>query len=204
MRICGPPPRANVKIPMVADWHVGGGRVAAIACQPDTQGIEFFAAFIAQKPRDPRFSVRWETAGRLHVSVDAAESGKFLNDLPIALELSDDAGKSTTQLEQTAPGRYEATVGSPRTPQIATLRTHDEIIDRTLIPARYPREFDAVGNDHAAMAALADRTGGQIIWPSDHGHIDFHWPIIATPLAPWICTFALLLISAGLIAWRRI
>jgi VWA domain-containing protein len=187
------------KIPMAGYWHVGSGSVAATAFEPDLREIESFANLIAQKPRDPRFSVRWETASRLHVTVDAVDSGKFLNDLPITLELADDAGKKAEPLQQTGPGRYEAVMTSSRNSRIATLRSDDEIIDRISVSGRYPPEFDAVGNDHAAMAALADRSGGQIIWPSDHRRIDFHWPTVATPLGPWICAVGLLLISAGLI-----
>jgi hypothetical protein len=187
------------KVPMAAYWHVGSGCVAALAFGPDRSRMESIASLIAQKPRDPRFSVRWETTGRLHVVVDAADSGKFLNDLAITLELPDDAGKKTTPMQQSAPGRYEAVMASSRDSRIATLRTGDEIIDRVCIPGRYPPEFDAVGNDHAAMATLADRSGGQIIWPSDHHRIDFHWPVVATPLGPWTCAIALLLISSGLI-----
>jgi hypothetical protein len=187
------------KIPMAGYWHVGSGCVAATAFQPDSQKIESLANLIAQKPRDPRFSVRWEIGSPPHVTVEAADSGKFLNDLPIMLELADDAGKKAAPLQQTAPGRYEAVMASSRNSRIATLCTGDEIIDRVCVSGRYPPEFDAVGNDHTAMAVLADKSGGQIIWPSDHGRIDFHWPTVAMPLGPWICGVALLLISSGLI-----
>jgi hypothetical protein len=194
----------NLTVPMAAYWRVGSGCVAALAFQPDLPRIESLAALIAQKPRDPRFSVRWETAGRLRVIVDAAEAGKFLNSLHITLELAGDADKQNTLLKQTAPGEYEVTIDSPRDSQIGTLRTGDEIIDRVSIAGRYPLEFDAVGNDHAAMEKLADLSGGQIIQPSDHHRIDFHWPTVATRLGPWICATALFLISVGLIMWRRI
>ncbi len=187
------------KIPMAAFWHVGSGCVAATAFGPDLGEIESFANLIAQKPRDLRFSVRWETGSRLHVTVNAADSGRFLNDLPITLELADDAGKKVATLQQTAPGRYEAVMGSSQNSRIGKLRMGDEIIDRISVSGRYPPEFDAVGNDHAAMAALADNSGGQIIWPTDHRRIDFHWPVVATPLGPWICAVALLLIASGLI-----
>ena len=158
------------KIPMAGYWHIGSGCVAALAFQPDLPRIESIASLIAHKPRDPRFSVRWGTGGPLHVIVDAADSGRLLNDLRITLELS---GEKTSPLQQTAPGRYEAVIASPRDSQIATLRTGDEIIDRISIPGRYPPEFDAVGNDHAAMATLAELSGGQIIWPSDHRALVF-------------------------------
>jgi hypothetical protein len=195
---------ADQSIPMAAEWPVGAGHVAALAFQPDPARLQSLAQLIAQKPRDPRFSVHWEAAARPHVIVNAIDSGKFMNDLAITLELSGNSSKSITPLQQTAPGRYETTIDSSRNPQIATLRTIDETIDRISLPARYPPEFDALGNDHTAMAALATLTGGQIIQPSDHRLIAFHWPISAIPLAPWFSLLALLLISAGLIAWRRL
>jgi hypothetical protein len=195
--------RANLLIPMAASWHVGSGTVAALAFRPDPSQIESLAAMIAQKPRDPRFSVQWNTGGQPGVTVDAAQSGRFLNDLQISLRLENDAGKQIIPLKQIAPGRYQAQFDSQRTPRIATLQTGSETIDRTSIPGRYPPEFDAVGNDHDAMEALADQTGGRVIWPTDHNRINFRWPIIATNLAPWICAVAFLLVSIGLVAWRR-
>jgi hypothetical protein len=193
------------KTPMAGYWRVGSGCVAAMAFQADLPRIESLASLIAQKPHDSRFSVRWEMGGQLHVIVDAADSRRFLNDLPISLEL---AGEKAVPLRQTGPGRYESVVGSSRDSRIGTVRTGDEIIDRVSVAGRYPAEFDAVGNDHAAMAALSDLGSGQIIWPSDHQRIDFHWPIVATALGPWICTIALLMIASGLIysksgIWRE-
>ena len=49
---------ADQSIPMAAYWPVGDGRVAAFAFQPDPARFQSFIQLIAQKPRDPRFSVR--------------------------------------------------------------------------------------------------------------------------------------------------
>ena len=195
---------ANAEVPMAAYWRVGSGCVAATAFQPDDRETESLASLIAEKPLDPRFSVQLETGGRLHITVDAAEAGRFLNDLAITLELVGNGPKHEAALEQTAPGRYETSVDSPRESQIATLRIGNETIDRFAVAGRYPPEFDAVGNDHAAMAKLAQDSGGKIIWPSDWGRIDFHWPWIETPAGPWICLIGLIFISAGVVQWRRV
>jgi len=194
--------RRDSDVPMAGYWRVGSGCVASTAFQPDDHEIESLASLIAEKPRDPRFSVQLETGVRLHVTVDAAEAGRFLNDLAITLELAGDDGKHETALEQTAPGRYETSVDSSRESRIATLRIAGETIDRFAVAGRYAPEFDAVGNDHAAMEKLAQDSGGEIIWPSDSSRIDFHWPRIETPAGPWICLIGLILISAGVVHWR--
>jgi hypothetical protein len=193
----------NAEVPMAGYWRVGSGCVAATAFQPDGREVESLASLIAEKPRDPRFSVQLETGGRLHVTVDAAEAGRFLNDLAITLELAGDGPTHEATLEQTAPGRYETSVDSSRESRIATLRIGGETIDRFAVAGRYPPEFDAVGNDHAAMGKLAQDSGGKIIWPSDWGRIDFHWPRVETPAGPWICLIGLVLLSAGVVRWRR-
>jgi len=194
----------NGEVPMAGYWRVGSGCVAATAFHPNDREIDSLASLIAEKPRDPRFSVQLETGGRLHLTVDAADAGKFLNDLAITLDLAGNGPKHEAALQQTAPGRYEASVDSPRGSQIATLRIGGETIDRFAVAGRYAPEFDAVGNDHAAMRKLTQDSGGKIIWPGDSGRIDFHWPRIETLAGPWICLIGLIFISAGVVNWRRV
>jgi hypothetical protein len=193
---------AEAEVPMAGCWRVGSGCVTATAFQPEDREIDSLASLIAEKPRDPRFSVQLETGGRLHVTVDAADAGQFLNNLAITLELAGNAGKRQAALDQTAPGRYQTSVDSPRESEIATLRNAGETIDRFAVAGRYPPEFDAVGNDHVAMRKLAQDSGGEIIWPNDSGRIDFRWPRLETPAGPWICLVGLILVSAGLVHWR--
>jgi hypothetical protein len=194
--------RDSIDVPMAGYWRVGSGCVAAVAYEPSGARIEAIAERIAEKPRDPRFSVQWETGQRMRLIVDAVDSGKFINGLSIQFELLDDAGAAKVQVEQTGPGRYEASFGAARNSRIATLRVGNEVIGRASLPGRYPAEFDAVGNDHAAMRELAERSGGAVIWPTDHGPIDFRWPRRETSLTSWICAAALVLIGAGLALWR--
>jgi hypothetical protein len=193
---------ADSIIPLAGYWRVGSGCVAGTAFRPGDRIIEAMAQLIAERPRDPRFSVEVQSGGRLHVTVDAADAGKFLNDLTITLTLAGNGTKYGATLEQTAPGRYRASVDCPRESEIGTLRIAGETIDRFAVAGRYPPEFDAVGNDHAAMAKLAQDSGGRIVWPRDSGRIDFHWPQIETPAGPWICLIGLILVSAGLVYWR--
>ncbi len=181
--------RNAMELPMAGYWRFGRGCVAAVALEPDESRIEALAERIAAKPRDPRFSVRWETGRRVRVIVEAIDAGRFLNGLSIRLERVDDAAGGTHQLEQTGPGRYEASFDAPGNSQIATVRVGDETIERVSLPGRYAEEFDAVGNDRAAMRELAERSGGEVVWPTDRGPIDFRWPRGETALGSWICAW---------------
>ncbi len=189
--------------PLAGYWRVGSGCVAAVACELNPTRVESLAERIAEKPRDPRFTVHWENGRHVRVVVDASDRGEFMNGLATRLVLQDEEGLSWKRLDQTAPGRYEATIDSTRNPRIATMDVGDETIDRVSLPGRYPEEFDAVGNDHAAMRKLAELYGGEMIWPTDHGPIDFRWKTARTLLTPWICAIALLALAAGLTIWRR-
>ena len=107
----------NSIIPLAGYRRVGSGCVAATAFRPDDGVIKALANLIAEKPRDPRFSVQLETGGRLHVTVDAADAGRFLNDLAIKLELAGNGPKREAMLRQTARGdmrRAWILPGNPR------------------------------------------------------------------------------------------
>ncbi len=193
----------GAELPMAGFWRVGSGCVAAVAFDLDASRAIPIAERIAEKPRDPRFSVRWENGRRVRVVVDAVDGGRFLNGLSMVMVISHDAEEKRVALEQTGPGRYDANIAASKDSRIATLRVGDEVIDRASLPGRYAAEFDAVGNDHAALRELAEKSGGAVIWPSDHGPIDFRWPRIEIPLTAWICGLGLVLIGAGLVVWRR-
>jgi hypothetical protein len=192
----------GLEIPMAGYWRVGSGCVAAVAFDLDDSRAVAIAEKIAARPRDPRFSVRWENGRRVRVIVDAVDGGRFLNGLPIMLAISGNVGDENIRLEQTGPGRYEANVAAAKDSRIAVLRVGDEVIDRAALPGRYAAEFDAVGNDRTSLRELAERSGGAVIEPADHGLIDFRWPTQEISLTPWICVIGLVLIGAGLVVWR--
>jgi len=159
--------------PLAGFWKVGTGSVLATGFGADDSSMEALVGLIAQKPRDPRFSVRWDQDSQAHVTVDAAEKGEFLNGLAMTLEISGSDGTQTRALEQTGPGRYEATIESSRETRIASVKVAGETIDRSAISGRYPPEFDALGNDHEAMRKLAEQSGGEVIWPGVRGRLIF-------------------------------
>ena len=187
-------------VPMAARWNVGEGRVLAAAFSPEESVIPVLAAQVAKPPRDPRFHVSWESGQMLRIAVDAVDGSKYLNGQELSLEL---AG-STLKLPQTGPGRYELAIESPRSPAIATLRAGGQVLERIVLAGRYAPEFDAIGNDLAAMHELARRSGGAVIPPDQSRPIDIRWPPRRMQITSELAIAAALFIGLGLIVWRRI
>lgn len=195
---------------LAATWQVGAGKVTALAFTSADQFATGLATAMAQLPHDPRYSVVWDAADKLRVTVDALLDGKFLNGLSMSLSLLDanpggSANRSITPLQQIQPGRYVAELAAPRQPVIAELQINGLTVDRAAIAGRYAMEFDAVGNDHAAMQTLARRTCGAMITPAQNGAIHFNWPRREVPLSPWLGIVAAALILIALIQqkWRQ-
>lgn len=158
------------------------------------------ADIIATPPRDPRLHIHFETGPQLKIDIDAKDAGDFLNDLSFTLQLG--TGQPHI-IPQIAPGEFRLTLDAPRQMTTATVRHNDAVIDRIAIPARYASEFDAVGNDHAAMHALADRTGGQVIDVRQATPIDIPWPRQNTSLVPMFAIAAATAIATAMLWWRR-
>jgi hypothetical protein len=195
----------NETVPMCARWSLGNGEVAACGFAPTASELEATAKLIAKPPRDPRFTVTWDAGARLRVRVDAAEGGKYLNGLPLRLELgdADNLGKvESHNFPQTAPGRYELSLPAPRKRMFATLVQNKGVIDRTSIAGRYAREFDAVGNDYEALQALAARTGGKVIDRSWTRAIEFEFPRRELALTRGLAIFGAIFLALGLARWR--
>ena len=196
---------ANETIPLCARWTLGNGEAVACAFALSTAELEAIAKLIAKPPRDPRFTVTWDAGPRLHVRIDAAQSGKYLNGLPLRLELSDEenpARLQTHDIPQTAPGRYELSLPAPRTRSFAAIRRATALIDRIPVAARYAPEFDAVGNDYEALRTLAQRTGGKLIDRAWNKPIEFPFPRRELALAPWLGLFGAIFLALGLARWR--
>jgi hypothetical protein len=187
---------------MAAFWHVGSGCVAAVAFAPPGDVGAALARIIAQPPRDPRFSTHWDLGSTLRITVDAADKDGFLNDLALAVDVAQAGAVQTHEIPQIAPGAYELSLPASRQPAILTLRDHQHIIDRIAVAGRYAPEFDTLGNDHEAMRRVADRSGGAVIWPSDHRPIDFHWPGRQVSLASWLSGAGALCIAMALLRAR--
>jgi hypothetical protein len=193
--------------PIAAFWKFGKGSVAAAAFVPSDSQIEMLAKLIAQRPRDPRYSVRWETSPQLHVTIDALDQGKYLNDLDFKLETAPTGGNTVAEnraaVPQVGPGRYALAIPAPRRPGIVTLiGPGGQVVDRISVAGRYAPEFDAVGNDHQNMQRLAETSGGALVLPGNHHAINFPWPRQEVSLASWLCALGAALILAALVKSR--
>jgi hypothetical protein len=188
--------------PMAAQWQMGEGRVAGMAYRADVNDVERLAERVAVKPRDPRFTVNWTEGARLHISVDAMDGGKFMNEERMEAEISGPVLEKR-RVEQTGPGRYEAEMEAPREAEVVSIRDGEKVLERFAVAGRYAREFDAIGNDRKTLGELAKRTGGAVIEVGDAGPIDFRWPVREIFLSPWLASLGAVLIGAGLVGWRR-
>jgi len=194
-------------VPMAASWNVGEGRVVAAGFEAASRAVEAMAKVVERKPHDPRFRVSWEAGATVRVTVDAVDDGKFLNDMKGTFELLDDATSGSSHelipLTQTGPGRYEASVPAPRSPRLARVTVEGHTIEQFALAGRYAPEFDAVGNDHAAMEELARRSGGRVIDPGDNEPVKIDWPAERVPLGSAFGIVGAGLLLTALWWWRR-
>ena len=187
-------------VPLAARWLVGQGSVCAITVPANSAEIDALVKLTAREPHDPRFAVTWETGPSLRVRIDALDGERYLNDQGVTLQLGQEPPMSVPQI---GPGRYELDLPAPRSATFAALRAAGHVLERIAVAGRYAPEFDALGNDHAAMEELAQRTGGAVILPPDNHPISFNWPRRDVPLTPWLAALGALLSACGFAAWRR-
>jgi hypothetical protein len=187
------------RVPMGARWRVGLGQVAAFAFVPTGGESSELAKEMAGLPRDPRFKVSWECGASIKVMVDASGEAGYLNGLRLLLRMGNVA---PVAINQTGPGLYALEMPAVRTPMLATLELDGHVIDRRAIPGRYAAEFDAIGNDDAALAELARRTGGRLIGPSEHKRIDFAWPAEAVRMDSYLAAAGAIGVAVGMIISR--
>lgn len=196
----------NDQKPMAGQWMLGNGTVVATAFTTPADVGAAVADKAARPPRDPRFAVTWLEPAHPRVVVEVMEDGRFVNDLPLTLQLTEQAGSASERsmrIPQTAPGRYELAIDAPRTATFATVTFGQSIVDRTALPTRYAPEFDQIGNNLAAMAELARRTGGAVIPPTQNTPVDFRFPQSPVPLLPYAACATAAFIAAGLVIYRR-
>jgi hypothetical protein len=192
-------------VPAVAAWNIGTGAALSAAFMPAASVVELLAEVVAAPPRDPRFTVTWDTGSNPRVILDARENGRFMNDLHPRLSLVRDRSllDVARSLVQTAPGRYELAFGSSTHASLARLLVDDRMIDRIAVPGRYLPEFDAVGNDRAALRLLAERSGGRMIEPSDTQPIVFPKHVnSARSLVTALAVAGAVLLCAALVLWK--
>jgi hypothetical protein len=191
--------------PLGAQWGVGNGEVMACGFGVNEKELAAMVGLIARPPRDPRFTVTWEAGSKLGVRVDAAEGGKYLNDLKLRLEVAGEGSGAKGEgvaIPQTGPGRYEIRLAAPRERSFATVQRGGTVIDRIAVAGRYAAEFDAVGNDYEALGRLAKRTGGKVIDRARRKPIEIEFPKREMALAPFLGLVGAVVLGLGLVRWR--
>ncbi|MEA2736038.1 MAG: hypothetical protein QOE14_2489, partial [Humisphaera sp.] len=192
------------RVPAVAAWNVGAGAVISAAFSPSPAIAESLADRVATPPRNPHFRVTHDATRELRVTLDASSDTAYLNGLAPRLELSLDATRSSdgVAMTQTAPGRYEASVAAPSRPMFASVWLNGRLLDRFAVAGRYTPEFEAIGNDLAAMNSIARATGGAVIDPGNIAPLQFGWPTRPIALAPYLAAAGAAFLLAGLVRWR--
>jgi len=191
--------------PMAAWWNAGEGRALAAAFEPPPAQARGLAGIVARPPHDPRFRLTWQTGPRLRLVIDAADASQVFNDLQPRLELRPDLAATrptSVAIPQTGPGRYEVSMPAPRASVLGTVRIEGRVIGQAAIAGRYAPEFDAIGNDHAAMNELARRSGGQVVTPDRSAPLDIRWPRQPVGLTSLLAMAGAAMIALGLAWWR--
>lgn len=128
---------------------------------------ELLGKVYSEQPLQPKeLVVRTEREGsRLSVTVEAERDGRWLDGLALTGQLSTPDGEVVPlRFEQTAPGRYEATLeGVPEGVYLLRVgeRTLGEVQEAFSVP--YPEEYRRVGINPDILSRIAHTTGGEYL-----------------------------------------
>ncbi len=194
---------ANDALVLGTHWRVGAGQVTAFGFSPDEVLANELAGLVRTPARDPRLKVEWTIGSTVGVSVRGIANGRFVNGLALSLDLQamadapSDGRPTGMALKQTAPGEYDVRFDAPERDTLATVRLGHATVDRRVIPARYPREYDRIGNDHAAMSTLAGQTGGRVIGVREISPLDPPLRHHRIGLDAWLAALGALSLAGG-------
>ncbi len=170
----------EVDDPILAHWSIGLGKSVAFTSDASNHWSKdwvswgSFAKFWAQtvrwasrSPQDNRLTTTTTIEGNTgRTVVQAANNdGKPLNDLQLSAKVArPDSGDSTSVMQQTAPGRYEATfnVGTNGTYIVNVVdRVSGGPVDVSGAVLSYPPEFRDLRPNLALMRKLTEVSSGQ-------------------------------------------
>ena len=77
------------------------------------------------------------------------------------------------------------------------------MIERYALADRYALEFEAIGNDHAAMEELARRSGGRVIGMGENEPVKMEWPGERVPMSSEFGIAGAGFVLSALWRWRR-
>ena len=216
--------------PVVALWPVELGRVSVVTTDSRvwsdrwsrTPGFARFwtnlsawtARALEDNPGELRVLARGDTADLVYEA--QGEQGEPLDAMSVRVSLyTPDGGAREVDLRQTGPGRYEGQARNlPAGVIVASARA--SLGELSLPPAiagvavRSGQEDQHLSSDEAALARLAERTGGRMLdWSAPASMFErFERPRpIRSALWPWLLTasMVLFLIDIGMrrLAWDR-
>jgi hypothetical protein len=188
---------ARTDHPFAAWWQMGNGRVIAFAFDVDGELIERAADAFSSAPRDPRFGV-WLDGAKLSVILRDAAS----EDPGVKLQARVVDGERL-ELERVAPDRWEAIVPRSTEARVVEVRSGDRVLDRAVVPAGYPREFQRIGLNRRTLEELGRRTGGAIVDADDASPLALPPKPREIPLRPWLAAAAAVVVMTALFASRR-
>ncbi|MBA2665826.1 MAG: VWA domain-containing protein [Trueperaceae bacterium] len=192
--------------PILAVGRQGLGRTAALTTDLNAWGGDFaawseFPGLIGTvvrwlQARPAQYSVTTQRAGNdLEVVVDAVVDGAYVNNLALTTRFQ---GRSVA-MRQVAPGRYAATLEVDGSGGTLIVADGQEVVARRSVATPDP-EFAPL-DGAAALAALAERTGGEVV--ADLATYRPPAAARATPMWAWPAALALVLFLAELV-WRRL
>jgi hypothetical protein len=173
---------------------VGLGLVAATAAEVPAGALPEIVARLRRTPADPRLSVSIDAGV---VRVLAWDNDRPMNGLRLSCRGDSPAPLA---LEQVGPGVYAAP--APPAMGVVTVTAGDSVVARLGVTARYPPEFDAIGNDRPALAALAASTGGRVIEPGERQPIELPRPKQVVRADGFLAALGFALAGAALAAIR--
>lgn len=178
-----PKPTADVAFlspggdPILARWRLGLGQVAVL--NTDLSGNwsrdwlaspvlgELWGTLVGLLWGERQLvRVGWEVAGStLRLGVEATQAGRWANGLELSGELVGAAGTWPVAFDQTAPGRYEASLPAPRQGAyvLAVAEPSRRYGGTFPVVLPYPAELAAFGPDLDALRLTARVAGGEVV-----------------------------------------
>ncbi len=167
----------------VARWRVGVGEVVASSALLPPAVV---TAIADRRAIDPRAEVEWQDGPDLIATVYAP--------IEADVRLRRDGDEVATTLVQ--PGVWRATITGERAPAVASVWVDGRLAGRRATAGRYAPEYEAIGNDHAAMRRL-----GEVVARVEDVPIPRVIRRVDLTLPPLL--LGGLLAAAGLIFWSR-
>ncbi len=192
--------------PILAVGRQGLGRTAALTTDVNAWGGAFttwnqFPGLVGTvvrwlQARPARYSVTTQRDGSaLEVVVDAVQDGAYVNNLALSTRFQ---GRNVA-MRQVAPGRYAATLEVEGSGGTLIVADGQEVVARRTVATPDPEYAPVDGA--AALAALAERTGGSVV--ADLATYRPPSAARATPIWAWPAGLAMLVFLAELV-WRRL